>query len=276
MTRDHVLFVASAAMAALVLSLSWEEPLIGVATLVGVAALVLVRWLARRRTRRVMRSGNVSEVLRRWQQSTDQLPHPETMGPLMTATALAAYGWVNRAREVLATAERGPAWDAALEQRLFVNTLLHTFEGDLAGAMGLARRLERMPVHGDASGMGQHIAVLRGGVAALARAFSHCAEDGDHSLMLTAGASSPLVHWAMRYGAAIVDVDGGRLVRAQRLISDAPPWPEESCFGRIHREIGNEVRRQLEVGVAASPSDLEPSDAGDGGGASLVDEENDV
>src|SRR5581483_8988898 len=102
--------------------------------------------LARRRMRRLLISGDVKRVLGTWESSIERIMYPETMAPLMAATAYAAYGWNEAARRALGRAVKGPAWDAALEQRLFVETLLDTFEGERVMAMRKAEALERMPL----------------------------------------------------------------------------------------------------------------------------------
>jgi hypothetical protein len=257
----RLLFVLSAAAAALALLLAWEAPLAGAAGLTFLLTLIGARWLSRRRVRRLLRSGDVESILQRWAASLTRVPHPETMGPLMTATAFAAYGWIKRAREVLRTAERGPAWEAALEHRLFVDVLLLTFEGDSENALARAGELAKLPLPSAAPPLVDRVRVLREAVAALARAFSHQGVDGDCKLLIDASDVSPLVHWAMRYGAAILLVDAGDVSQARLLLSDAPPWPSESCFSLFHEQIFGEVTR-LEGGPpAASPTEAEPTDA---------------
>jgi hypothetical protein len=238
------MFVGSAAVAAFALKLAWREPIAGAVGLAIAAGVLLVRWISRRRAQRLFMSGDVSSVLNRWSSALERIPHAETMGPLMTATAFAAYGWVERARAVLQSAERGPAWDAALEHRLFLDALLATFEGDSETALDRADRLARLPMPSAAPALLERIKVLRSAVAALARAFAHDAREGDRKLLIDASAASPLVHWAMRYGAAILAVDADDLAQATTLISGAPEWPSESCFSRFHREILDEVARR--------------------------------
>lgn len=254
-------FVISAAVAALALRLAWDEPLVGVAVLIGVGALVLGRYLSRRRTQRLLRSGDVETIISRWGSSLRNVPHSQTMAPLMTATAFAAYGWVDRAREALQNAERGPAWEAALEHRLFVDTLLLTFEGDHSGALASADALERLPLPQAGTPLVARVRVLRGAVAALARAFSHRSERGDRRLLLEASDASPLVHWAMRYGAAVVSVDAGELGVAQALLQGAPAWPSESRFNQFHLEIAEELSRRLTPGSPPDASPASPPDA---------------
>ena len=242
-------FVLSAALAALALRYAWEEPLLGAVALAIVAATVATRWLSRRRAHALLRSGDVQSILQRWASSFNRIPHPETMAPLMAATAFAAYGWTSRAREVLQSAERGAAWEAALEHRLFVDTLLLTFEGDSEEALKRASTLSQLPMPTAVPFLVERVKVLRGAVAALARAFSHQSESGDLDLLIDAGNHSPLVHWAMRYGAAVVSIDAGDVGRARALIAGAPGWPSESCFSAFHREIEAELGRRAKVGA---------------------------
>ncbi len=239
-----MLFVGSAALAAAGLHVAWREPAFGVALLALVLGLTFARWRARRNVERMLMSGDVRAVLRRWSTSVGGLPNPGTMAPLMTATAFAAYGWIDRARAALANAERGPAWDAALEHRLFLEAMLCAFEGDLDTAVERAEHLQRLPVPPTTPQLVDRIRTLRRAVLALARAFAHESEEGDRQLLLAASAASPLVHWAMRYAAAIAAVDAGEVLEATQLLEQAPRWPEESCFARFQREIDEEIRRR--------------------------------
>lgn len=240
----RLVFVLSAALAALAIRLAWDEPRAASVALLLLVSTMALRWWSRRRAQRMLRSGDVESIVRRWGGSFARVAHPETMGPLLTATAFAAYGWVVRAREVLRTAERGPAWDAALEHRLFLDSLLYTFEGESDRALKSAAELEKLPLPGAAPVLLDRIRVLRRGVAALARAFGHRAVDGDRSLLIQASDTSPLVHWAMRYGAAILSMDEGDLQGAKVLIDGAPTWPSESRFSVFHQEIAAELDRR--------------------------------
>jgi hypothetical protein len=235
------LFVASAAAAAAVLHLAWARPVFTAALLGGAMAFLASRWLARRRLRKVLLSGDVRSVLERWSPSLERIPHPATMGPLMTATAFAAYGWVEKARAALATAERGPAWDAALEHRLFLDALLLTFEGDRDGALERASRLERLPLPPAGPALRDRVQMLRFAVGALARAFAHQSQPGDAELLVRASETSPLVFWAMRYAAAVVAIDRRDWTRASELLTGAPAWPAESTFRAFHDEILQQI-----------------------------------
>jgi hypothetical protein len=184
-------------------------------------------------------------VLRRWSPALERIPYPGTMAPLMTATAFAAYGWIDKARAALNAAERGPAWEAAIEHRLFLDTLLFSFEGESEAALEQARRLARLPLPASNRALRQRVQALRVAIGAFARAFAHRSELGDDELLVRASESSPLVFWAMRYAAAVVAIDRGNTSRVRDLIAGAPVWPEESIFKAFHLEIAE--RAQLGV-----------------------------
>ncbi|MCC6521252.1 MAG: hypothetical protein IT373_01195 [Polyangiaceae bacterium] len=272
-------FVLSAGAAAALLRFAWSEPLIVGAGLLAVGVALGVRWVARRRVKRLLQSGDVESVLARWTQALERVPHASTMGPLMAATAFAAYGWVARAREVLRAAERGPAWEAALEHRLFLDTILLTFEGDSDAALAQAERLRQLPMPASLPQLAERVQMLRSAVAALARAFAHRGQRGDRQLLLTASDASPLVHWAMRYAAAVLAVDDGDLGGARALLADAPAWPAESRFRGFHAEIAGELERLAvaprpgsEAGAARVAADgVAAPDGADHGGAASGD-----
>jgi hypothetical protein len=198
----------------------------------GVPAL-----LSRRRMRRLLISGDVPRILGTWKGSLSRVTYPETMAPLMTATAYAAYGFIDAARQSLSRAARGPAWEAAVEQRLFVEALLDVYEGERMSAMTKASELEQLPLPPAGYWMRRKIALLRRGIAAMTRAFAHESRAGDEQVLHRAARSSPLVHWAMRYARAIFLVDNGRKNEALELLAAAPPWPAESAFRAFHEEL---------------------------------------
>ena len=209
---------------------------------VAVVALVAVAFgvpalLSRRRMRRLLLSGDVPRILGTWKGSLGRVTYPETMAPLMTATAYAAYGFIDAARSSLSRAARGPAWEAAVEQRLFVEALLDVYEGERSSAMTKATELERLPLPSASFWMRRKISLLRRGTAAMARAFAHESRVDDERLLRRVSRSSPLVHWAMRYARAVVLVDGGRKAEALELIAAAPSWPNESAFQAFHAEL---------------------------------------
>lgn len=194
-------------------------------------------YLARRRMRRLLMSGDVRRVLGTWEPSIGRVMYPETMAPLMKATAYASYGWIEAARDALARAVKGPAWEAALEQRLFVEALLDAFEGDRVEAMAKAEALEAMPLPSSGLLARRKIASMRRGMAAMARAFAHKSLPSDMKMLRTASFASPLVHWAMRYAQAVVAVDQGKREMVPSLLEGAPEWPRESAFRLFHDEL---------------------------------------
>jgi hypothetical protein len=207
-------------------------PLVAVAGLMTAPAL-LGRW----RMRKLLMSGDVERVLGSWQGSIERVSHRDTMAPLLQATAYASYGWIEAGRRALKRALRGPAWEAALEQRLFVETLLDAFEGDRDAAVRKASALEALPMPKAGIFARRRITTLRQGLAALARAFAHSSREGDAQALARAAGASPLVHWAMRYAAAIVAVDRGRANDVRLLLLNAPAWPKESAFREYHGEL---------------------------------------
>lgn len=183
-------------------------------------------------------SGDVEQVLGTWRPTMARVTYPETMTPLMMATAYASCGWIEAARDALDRARKGPAWEAALEQRLFVETLLDTFEGDRAAALEKAESLEKLPIPRAAGRFARaRIVRLRKAMHALARAFAHQSGDGDLRALRRASRSSPLIHWATRYAAAVIAIDRGKRDVALALIEDAPTWPNESAFRTFDEEL---------------------------------------
>ncbi len=230
-------FVLSAALVALAIVTAIHQPLNAALGALLVVLMMVPGYLARRRVREVLRSGDVRSVLSAWSGNIAKLPHPETMGPLVTAAAFASCGWVEQARTALERSVRGPAWDAALEHRLFVETLLDAFEGDREGALTKASRLSSLPMPHAGPLMQGRVRVLRNALSAFARAFAHTSSPSDIELLERASKKSPLVHWAMRYAAAVVAIDHGNRGHAKKLLETAPPWPEGSAFRAFHEEL---------------------------------------
>jgi hypothetical protein len=228
-----LLFLASALAAAAILRFTYSKPAIAAGALGAIAALLVQRLLQRAKVRKLLRSGNVPAILARWSGTFERIPYRETMAPLMTATAFAAYGWTQEARAAMAACDRGPAWNAAIEHRLFLDALLLTFEGDRDGALEKASRLARIAGK-DSDERGR---LLRSSTAAFVRAFCHVSEPGDADLLEQASLTSPLIYWAMRYAAAVVAIDAGDKLRARTLVADAPHWPEQSTLRAFHLEI---------------------------------------
>ena len=184
-------FVVSAFLTAMGIRLALHEPrtLVAIVPLMSVAILPGV--MARRRVRQILRSGDVRSVLAAWSKNFSRLPHPETMAPLVTAAAFASCGWVEQARTELGRSAKGPAWEAAIEHRLFVETLLDAFEGDREGALAKASRLALLPLPAGPFGQSR-VRVLREALAAFARAFAHNSQRGDLQLLERAAKKSPL------------------------------------------------------------------------------------
>jgi hypothetical protein len=230
-------FVLSAAGVAFGIHSAANRPLAAALVVTVVLATAIPGYLARRRVREVLRSGDVHSVLTAWSGNLARLPYRETMEPLVTAAAFASCGWVDEARTALGRSARGPAWDAALEHRLFVETMLDAFEGDRAGALAKAARLASLPMPLAAPFLLGRVRVLREALAAFARAFAHEGTERDVALLERASKKSPLVHWAMLYAAAVVSIDLGNLCHARKLLVTAPPWPEGSAFCAFHDEL---------------------------------------
>ncbi len=234
----RILSVVSVALFALVSArLIAHDPRLSALVVIAGVGFLVPAWLARRRMRRLLISGDIGRILTLWQSSFRRVSSPETMAPLVTATAYAAYGFIDQARNALARAAKGPAWDAAVEQRLFVEALLDVYEGDRSLALTKAEALERLPLPNVGFWMRRKVALLRRGVSALARAFAHASRAEDEALLRDVSKSSPLVHWAMRYARAVLLVDRGQKEEAKTLLAGAPVWPEESAFRSFHDEL---------------------------------------
>lgn len=228
--------VLSAAAASLLVHVALQNFWIGFLALALTVLLWLPHYRARQRLRRLLVSGDVHQILRIWDEALEALPHRHTVGPLVRATALAAHGLTERARSVLERAQRGLAWDNALEHRLFIEVLLDAFEGERLQALDKAQALTELPFP-RSPWAERRARVLRGAAGALARAFAHCSESGDVERLKLAAKHHPLVHWAMRYALAVVWIDQGRPARAREIIGNAPRWPEGSAFKEFHAEL---------------------------------------
>jgi len=214
-----------------------RDPRSAVPLLAFAALLLAPAFVGRFRMRKLLMSGDVERVIATWEGSIVRVPNSETVVPLLRATAYAAYGSIEAARRALSRAAKGPAWEAALEQRLFVETLLDTFEGERDAAVRKAEALQALPIPKGGLLARRRIALLRRGLAALARAFAHASRSGDAELLGKARGASPLVHWAMRYAEAVVAVDSGRTGEVTALLAGAPQWPTGSAFHAYHEEL---------------------------------------
>jgi hypothetical protein len=235
--RSILSLVWSAAVVAFAIHIGMRSPLLGFVLLVLVGLTQLPMLMQKRRLRKLLRSGDLGAVLEAYHPTLERMPHPETLGPLTIAAALAAHGMVDRARRALDRAVRGEAWDAALEHRWFVETLLEAFDGDRARAMERAESLERLPLPRASAALQKRIVELRAALSALARAFARKSRSNDAELLEAAADASPLVHWAMRYGAIVAYLERGEREHARRLLGDAPNWPNDSAFRAFHDEL---------------------------------------
>lgn len=236
-------FVASAALVAMGLHLAVHSPKLSL-VLIALAGLAFVPQVrARRRVRRLLESGDVEAMLGAWQPALDDIPERDTMAPLITATALVSNGMVERARNMLSRARRGPAWDAALEHRLFIEVLADAFEGARERALENAKRLAELPLPPASPFVRARVLLLRTAAGALARAFAHAAHDEDLGVLRSAARKNPLVHWAMRYAAAVAYIDNGQPDSARKLLEGAPDWPPASVFHEFHAELAEHAAR---------------------------------
>lgn len=233
----RALFVCSAALVALALHLSVDRPWVA-SFLVLFALLGLIPpWLSRRRFRKLLLSGDAPRVVEVWREAVEQGPHHESTVPLVSATAFAAYGWVEEARAQLGKLRGGPGWEASAEHRLFVETLLEAFDGDRDNAVRMADAIVQLPLPPVGARLRNQVVLLRVSLGALARAFAHRARSGDLELLERVARNSPLVSWSMRYAAAVVAVDRGEEWRVPMLLANAPDWPEQSAFKVFHSEL---------------------------------------
>jgi hypothetical protein len=229
--------VVSVVCAGLIAQMAWKDPRYLLPCAAILAVSILPRYLAKWRTRKLLLSGDVERVLGSWKGTVDRVAYPETMQPLMAATAYASYGWIEAARRALTRAVKGPAWEAAVEQRLFVEALLDTFEGENVAAAEKAAALEALPIPPVGWFGRKRVTLLRRALTALVRAFSHASREDDVELLRKAAGMSPLVHWALFYAAAIAAVDKGDAKRAAGLLAGAPEWPADSAFRSFHEEL---------------------------------------
>ena len=139
-----------------------------------VVILVAPAVIGRSRMRKLLMSGDVERVIGTWSGAVGRVSHPETMTPLFQATAYAAYGWIHAARRALEMAVKGPAWEAAIEQRLFIETLLDAFEGERDAAMRKATALETLPMPSAGVLVRRRVALLRRGLGRLGASLCPC------------------------------------------------------------------------------------------------------
>jgi hypothetical protein len=243
--RTVLWLLTSAAIVSCAVHVGQKSPPLGLLLLALFAITQLPAAFRQMRMRRLLRSGDLGAVLEAYHPAMSRLPHPETLGPLMVAAALAAHGMVDRARRALERAAKGEAWEAALEHRWFVETLMEAFDGDRGLALDRAESLEKLPLPAANASLRRRILALRAALTALARAFARRSQGNDAELLVAAAENSPLVHWAMRYGAVVAYLERGDHRRARDLLEGAPQWPADSTFRAFQAELS---------GLAAAPA----------------------
>lgn len=232
----YVRFGLSALACAAAANLVLTQPALGGLMLFFAGLVVVPHLLARERLRKLLASGKVGDILEIWSSAVEDAPHSRTVGPLARATALAAHGLTERARGALSRAERGQAWDSAIDQRLFIETLLDTFDGDRQRAQHTAQTLAGLPLP-TSPWARQRAVTLRQAAGAMARAFARCPKAGDSQKLRAGGRQHPLVFWATSYALAIIRIDEGKRREALALIAAAPAWPEGSAFKQFQQEL---------------------------------------
>jgi hypothetical protein len=236
-------FVLSALWTAIILRLLLRDIRYALPMVIVAALWVVPLYIQHRRQRAVLLRGNVPDVLEAWTPMIERSPHPETVQPILMATAYAANGWTEAAREAMGRARKGLAWEAAEEQRLVVEILCEAFDGDRDRALRAADELVALPRPPVGVFLRRRIATLRNGIAALARAFNRLPNKGDRELLQQAAKSSPLFFWAFSYAAAIDAIDEGNAALAKKLIAGAPEWSRSSVYVEFHRELLHEIAR---------------------------------
>jgi hypothetical protein len=103
--------------------------------------------------------------------------------------------------------------------------------------MAKAELLSALPLPAVGPFVRDRVTTLRAAAGALASAFARNPRKGDLSMLESAARRNPLVHWAMRYAAAVSYIDRGQAGRARRMIEEAPSWPAESAFHDFHAEL---------------------------------------
>jgi hypothetical protein len=117
--------------------------------------------------------------------------------------------------------------------------LIEAFDGDRGLALDRAESLQKLPLPSVSTGLQRRVLALRAALTALARAFARRSKDDDAELLEAAAQNSPLVHWAMRYGAVVAYLERGDRERAQELLQDAPQWPADSAFRAFQEELSD-------------------------------------
>ena len=236
-------FVLSALWTAIIVRLLMKDLRYALPLLIVAGLWVIPLYIQHRRQRAILLRGNVPDVLAAWTPMIERSPHPETVQPILMATAYAANGWSDAAREAMGRARKGLAWEAATEQRLIVEILCESFDGDRTRAMRAGDELTALPLPPVGLFLRRRITALRTGVAALSRAFNRQPLPTDRALLQQAAKASPLFFWAFSYAAAIDAIDEGNGLEAKRLVEGAPRWSPTSVYAEFHREIEHEIAR---------------------------------
>src|SRR5262249_8068835 len=83
--------VVSGLCALLAAQMAWRDPRYLIPFFLIAIVMFIPAILARWRMRRLLKSGDVKRVLGTWEGSIERIMYPETMAPLMAATAYASY-----------------------------------------------------------------------------------------------------------------------------------------------------------------------------------------
>lgn len=234
-----VYFVGSAVLIATLLNFAIEAPWFAFILAALVLGSFFPRFRARQQFRDMVLHGDVNQLLSTWEPSVDE-SEERSVGPLMRATALAAHGLAGRARQVLELARPGPAWDAAMEHRLFLEALLACCEDRSHEALRIAEQMNELPLPSSRWERGR-AKTLRSATAAMARAFANSSSLRDTKWLRQAERQNPLLIWPMRYAEALTQARLGRRDRALVLLRMAPRWPRESAFSRLTQRLESEL-----------------------------------
>ncbi len=162
------------------------------------------------------------------------------MAPAQLRTlALAGVGDFTGARAALAVGATGNVEEEELS--LCARIVILAFEGKPSSALKLCKQLIALPVIASRADLTRRSA-RREGIVALARAVSGAADERDYLALSRAPTFEPSLYWACRYGAAVACCVKGESELAHRLVQEAPHWPKESVFRRIHSRIVFEQR----------------------------------
>jgi hypothetical protein len=128
---------------------------------------------------------------------------------------------------------------------------MEAFDGDRGLALDRAESLEKLPLPAANAALQKRIVALRSALTALARAFARRSQGNDAELLVAASDNSPLVHWAMRYGAIVAFLERGDRERAQELLNGAPHWPADSTFRAFQEELSGLAAAKASSGSGA-------------------------